>query len=58
MLKLPCGFCASFSAPCTINCMRKEMESEKDLSRGCCNSGYNRQWDILDVRHGSVPLGA
>lgn len=35
-----CGFSASFSAACTITSARRGMESEKDLSRGWCNSGY------------------
>lgn len=61
LLKLPCGCSASFSAACTITSARKEMESEKDLSSGCCNSGYTGtgtywMWDVglflwLDEEH-------
>lgn len=62
LLKLPCGFSASFSAACTITCTGRKMESEKDLSRGCCNGGYTGRgtywmWDVglflwvLDEEH-------
>ena len=58
LVKLPRGFTASFSAACTITSVRREMESEKDLSSGCCNSGHTGRVTLLDVRCNSVPSGA